>query len=168
MLIPISAPKPNSKPSLNLVLAFQNTAALSTPAMEPPRGRAVGRHDRVAVAGSVAVDDRDGLVERADDPDRTTRSRNSAVKSAAEAGCGDARRREHGPLRPRSHRSSTPLGGQRRAHPGQERPGARPGARAAARRRCRPRAAGSLALTTIDSAIAGSAARSRYTKQTPV
>ena len=34
VLIPISAPKPNSNPSLNLVLAFQNTAALSTEAMK--------------------------------------------------------------------------------------------------------------------------------------
>ena len=74
VLMPISAPRPNSPPSLNRVLALTITAALSTRAVNSPGGRQVAGDDRVGVLRAVAVDVLDRLVERVDDLDRNDRA----------------------------------------------------------------------------------------------
>ena len=61
--MPISAPRPNSKPSLKRVLALTITAAESTARREPPGGGQVVGHDRVGVLRAVAGDVLDRLVE---------------------------------------------------------------------------------------------------------
>ena len=63
VLMPISAPRPNSKPSLKRVLALTSTADGIDRRREPPgRGQVVG-HDRVGVLRAVAGDVGDRLVQ---------------------------------------------------------------------------------------------------------
>ena len=81
VLMPISAPKPNSSPSMKRVEALTSTAAAST-----SRGEAVGRgqvagDDGLGVAGAVPGDVVDGVVERRRRPRTASlRSRNSGAE----------------------------------------------------------------------------------------
>ena len=168
MLIPISAPNPNSKPSLNRVLAFQNTAALSTAARKPAAACA----SAVTIASLCAEPSR-LMVAMASSRDRDHADREDQVQELRrEVGRG---RRPHGgsPRRRgsrRMRRRTQPHAprGQRGADPRKEPSPRYRGGRGAARRRCRRPGLWVFAFTTIDSAIAGSAALSRYTKHTPV
>ena len=89
VLMPISAPRPNSPPSLNRVLALIITAELSTAAANSPGRGQVAGHDRVGVLRAVAVDVLDRLVERVDHLDRDDRAevlgRSSPLRSPASA-----------------------------------------------------------------------------------
>ncbi len=72
--MPISAPSPNSPPSLNRVLALTITAELSTRAVNSPGRGQVGGDDRVGVLRAVAIDVLDRLVQRIDHLDRDDRA----------------------------------------------------------------------------------------------
>ena len=65
--MPISAPKPNSSPSVNRVEALTTTAAASTSAVKRLGGRQVAGDDGLGVAGAVPADVVDGAVEVVDD-----------------------------------------------------------------------------------------------------
>jgi hypothetical protein len=60
---PISAPKPNSSPSVKRVDAFTSTAAASTSPREPAGGIEIARQDRFGVTGAVTIDVHDRGVQ---------------------------------------------------------------------------------------------------------
>ena len=66
VLMPISAPKPNSSPSTKRVEALTRTAAASTSAVKRSADGEVGRDDGLAVTRAVPGDVGDGVVERVD------------------------------------------------------------------------------------------------------
>ena len=70
VLMPISAPKPNSSPSTKRVEALTSTAAASTSAVNRSAAARSTGDDGLAVARAVAGDVVDGVVERVDHPHR--------------------------------------------------------------------------------------------------
>ena len=79
MLMPISAPKPNSSPSTKRVEALTSTAAASTSRVKRSAASQVAGDDGLGVARAEAGDVVDGLVERADHPHRQLEARNSVA-----------------------------------------------------------------------------------------
>ena len=137
--LPISAPIPNSPPSVKRVEALTYTHAASTPSWNARADVGVAGDDRLGVAAAVAVDVLDRLVGRVDDADgelerevlgvpvllgrRVDRRR----RGAAARGALVAVQRHAGVA-------------QRPQRAGQERPAHVARGRAASRRRCTPRA----------------------------
>ena len=68
--LPISAPIPNSPPSVNRVEALTYTQAASTPSWKARADRVSRGDDRLGMAAAVSVDVSDRLLGRVDDADR--------------------------------------------------------------------------------------------------
>ena len=68
--LPISAPIPNSPPSVNRVEALTYTQAASTPSWKARAERVSRGHDRLRMAAAVRIDVSDRLLGRIDDADR--------------------------------------------------------------------------------------------------
>ncbi len=85
VLMPISAPRPSWPPSLKRVLALTITAELSTAATKRWADAQIGGDDRVGVAGAVAGDVGDGVVQESTTATASILSRYSVSQSAGVA-----------------------------------------------------------------------------------
>ena len=138
VLMPISAPRPYSKPSAKRVLRVDHHAGRIDLAQEAHRVRVVVGQDRVGVVRAVAVDVRDRLVERVDDLDADDR-REVFLGPVLLGGVGRASRSAppaSSASAAASQRISTPLAANTAPIRGRKRRRDRRDARAATRPRC--------------------------------
>ena len=114
--MPISAPKPNSSPSVKRVDAFTTTAAASTSCGEPPRRVEVAGEDRLGVPGAEPVDVVDRGVERRHRRRRSASARGTRVAKSSSVAtpmarhAAPGRRRRRRARRPRRRARRRPRG----------------------------------------------------------